>query len=153
MVKKKIVDKSKTEEKPEIAPEKNLTKLIKDLNKYSNMKYSPEKKEQLQKIRNKIIAIGEPAVLPMIKILEDQDDPGWDSAAYIMGEMRDEGAIMPLINALENRDDELDIVANETLVKFGPIVVPEVIKRVEHRIANPIKEGSKGFLPGYLCGL
>jgi hypothetical protein len=142
MVKTKIPEKLKTDEKPEKETEKNLTKLIKDLNKYDNMKYSPEKKEQLQKIRNKIIAIDEPAVLPMIKILEDQDDPSWDSAAYIMGEMRDERAIMPLINALENRDGELDIIANETLVKFGHMVVPEVIKRVEHRIANPIKEAS-----------
>ena len=49
---------------------------------------------------------------------------------------------MPLIKALENRDSELDIVANETLVKFGPIVVPEVIKMVENRIANPIKDAS-----------
>jgi hypothetical protein len=78
----------------------------------------------------------------MIKILEDQEYPAWDSAAKIMGELRDERAIMPLINALENRDCETDIVANETLVKFGPIVVPEVIKIVEHRIANPIKEAS-----------
>jgi hypothetical protein len=44
----------------------------------------------------------------MIKILEDQDDPSWDSAAYIMGEMRDERAIMPLINALENRPSKRD---------------------------------------------
>ena len=43
------------------------------------MKYSLEKRDQLQGIRNKIIAIGEPAVLPMIKILEDQNDPGWIS--------------------------------------------------------------------------
>lgn len=142
MLKKKIPVKSKTEEKPEIVPEKNLTKLITDLNKYSNLKYSPERNEQLKKIENKIIALGEPAVLPMIKILEDQDDPAWDSAAKIMGELRDEKAIIPLINALENRDGELDILANEILVKFGPIVVPEVIKLVEHRIANPIKEGS-----------
>ena len=83
-----------------------------------------------------------PAVLPMIKILDDYDDACWISAAKIMGELRDERAIMPLINALENRDGELDITANETLVKFGPRVVPEAIKVVEHRIANPIKGSS-----------
>jgi hypothetical protein len=139
MVTKKIMKKSKTKEKLGRAPEKNLAKLITDLNKISNMKYSPEKRDQLEKIRTKIIAIGEPAILPMIKILEDQEYPAWDSAAKIMGELRDERAIIPLINALENRNCETDILANETLVKFGPKVVPEVIKIVEHRIANPIK--------------
>src|SRR5659263_308364 len=115
MAKKKSVERSKIDKtKNEIAPEKNLTKLIVDLNKISNMKYSREKSDQLEKIRTKIIAIGEPAILPMIKILEDQEDPVWDSAAKIMGELRDERAIMPLINALENRDCETDIVANET---------------------------------------
>jgi hypothetical protein len=56
-----------------------------------------------------------------------------------MGEWCDERAITPLMNAIENHD--LKITANEQLVKFGPMVVPEVIKRVEYRIANPIKEG------------
>jgi hypothetical protein len=139
MVKKIIPEKSKTEKNSKTAPENNLAKLIKDLKKCDNMKYSPEKNELLQKIRNKIIAIGTPAVLPMIKILEDQEDPSWESAAYIAGELHDERAIMPLINAIENHD--LKITANEQLIKFGPDVVPEVIKRVENRIANPIKEG------------
>lgn len=139
MVKKIIPEKSKTEKNSKKAPENNLAKLIKDLKKCDNMKYSPEKNELLQKIRNKIIAIGTPAVLPMIKILEDQEDPSWESAAYIAGELHDERAIMPLINAIENHD--LKITANEQLIKFGPDVVPEVIKRVENRIANPIKEG------------
>ncbi len=139
MVKKKILEKSKIEDKTEKASEKDIEKLIEDLSKYDNMKYSPEQKEQLLKIMNKIISIGEPAVLPMIKILEDQNDPCWESAAFIAGELHDERAIMPLINAIENHD--LKITANEILVKFGPIVVPEVIRRVENRIANPIKEG------------
>lgn len=146
MVNKRKLEKSKTEGKTEEKPGKtsgnNLTVLIKDLNKYSTMKYSPERNEQLKKIENKIIALGEPAVLPTIKILENQDDACWISAAHILGELRDERAIMPLINALENRDGELDILANETLVKFGPMVIPEVIKLVEHRIANPIKDAS-----------
>ncbi len=135
MVKKQMSRKSTNQEKSE----KDFGTLIRDLKKYDNMKYSWEQEEQLKKIRNKIISIGEPAVLPMIEILKNHDDPSWRSASIILGEIGDERAIMPLINALE--DIDLGHVANEALVKIGPACIPEVIKKVEYRIENPIKEG------------
>lgn len=131
MVKKQMSRKSTNQEKSE----KDIETLIRDLKKYDNMKYSWEQEEQLKKIRNRLISVGEPAVLPMIEIIENHDDPSWRSAAYILGELGDERAIMPL------EDIDLGHIANEALVKIGPACIPEVIKKVEYRIENPIKEG------------
>jgi len=36
---------------------------------------------------------------------------------------------------------ELGDEAQKALVKFGTVCIPEVIKKVEYRIANPVKEG------------
>lgn len=47
--------------------------------------------------------------------------------------------ILRLINILE--EPELGENAVEELKKFGPICIPEVIKRVEYRIKHPIKKG------------
>jgi len=135
MVKKQMSRKSTNQEKSE----KDLGTLIRDLKKYDKMKYSREQEEQLKKIRNKIISIGEPAVLPMIEILKNRDDTSWRSASIILGKIGDERAIMPLINALE--DIDIGHIANEALVKIGPACTPEVIKKVKYRIENPIKEG------------
>jgi len=44
-----------------------------------------------------------------------------------------------LVNTLE--EPELGENAKEALKKFGPICIPEVIKKVEYRIKHPIKKG------------
>lgn len=56
-----------------------------------------------------------------------------------LGEISGEKTIPYLVDFLE--DINLGEYAKEVLKKFGPVCVSEVIKKIEYRIAHPIKEG------------
>lgn len=135
MAKKQMVRKANIENNNE----KDLRTLIRDLKKYDNMEYSWEEEEQLKKIRDKLVSIGEPAVPLLLETLKDKQDKSWQSAAHILGEIGDKRAIMSLIDALE--EPWLGESAEKALVKIGPACIPEVIKKIEYRIANPVREG------------
>lgn len=87
-----------------------------------------------------LLEIGEPAVPFLIERL--QDDRAWISnrvAIELLGEIGDSRAIAPLADVLEN--EALGEHACEALEEFGTECIPAVIKRIEHRIANPVTTG------------
>lgn len=116
-----------------------IKKLTEELKKYDGMDYSAKEEEELRRIANKFVSIGKPAVPQLIEVLNEHK---WQSSWYAadaLGEIGDRRAIQPLADALE--EPELGENAKKALKKFGPVCVPDVIKKVEYRIKNPIKEG------------
>ena len=88
-----------------------------------------------------LIACGEAAVSPLIALLNKPD--AWMSttfAADALGEIGDPRAIEPLADLLE--DDDIGQDACEALIKFGTTCISAVIKRLEYRLAHPVKTGS-----------
>jgi hypothetical protein len=119
--------------------ERKIKRLIKELKKYDGMDYSRERKEELEKIGDRLVSIGKPAVPRLIEVLDKHE---WQSswhAATALGKIGDKIAIMPLVDALE--EPGLGEKAEEALKKFGPVCIPEVIKKVKYRIKHPIKKG------------
>lgn len=118
--------------------ESKIKRLIKELKRYDDEDNKKEVKKELEKIKDKIVSIGKPAVPHLIELLSNQKT--WSScfAARALGEIGDMRAIAPLVDALEEK--ELGEYAKEALKKFGPICIPEVIKKVKFRIAHPIKD-------------
>ncbi len=118
-----------------------IKRLIKELKKYDGTKYSTKGKEELREIRDKLISIGKPAVSQLIEVLNRYRDQSSSHAANALGKIGDKRAIIPLVEMLE--EPELGEDAKEALKKFGSVCIPEVIKKVEYRIAHPIKKGIK----------
>lgn len=115
-----------------------IKNLIKELKKYDDMDYSREADKELKKVKDKLVSIGKPAVTELIEVLNEHR---WQSswyAAVALGEIGDKRAIVHLVNALE--EPELGEVAKDSLKKFGPVCIPEVIKKVEYRIQHPLKD-------------
>jgi|GEM_PF-327331 len=122
--------------------EERINGLIKDLKKYDSddIDYSSQREAKLEKTADALAAIGKPAVPQLIEVLNCHS--AWSShfAANALGAIGDERASTPLADALE--ESELGERARSALKKIGPVAVPEVIKRVEYRIAHPIREGA-----------
>lgn len=114
-----------------------LTRLIEELQKYDDMEYSPEREDELERIQDKLVSYGRAAVPQLIEILKRHKWQSSYHAAEALGRIGDERAIVPLADALEEPD--LGEKAEEALKKFGPVCVPEVIKRIRYRIEHPIK--------------
>jgi len=72
---------------------------------------------------------GKSAVPQLIALLNKHKYQSSRYAANALGKISDERAIIHLVNALE--DPELGKHAKEALKKFGPVCIPEVIKREE----------------------
>lgn len=118
---------------------KKIKSLIKNLKKYDGLKYSREHDTELENVRRKFVLIGRAAVPELIEMLNNYDTWSCYHAAWALGELGDESAITPLVSALEEED--LGDEVQKALIKFGTACIPEVIKKVEYRIANPVKEG------------
>ena len=126
---------------PKKEDQKKLKKIIDQLKKYDESKFIDKDGKITSKMMDTLISIGKPAVPLLIELLNDKNS--WMScffAADALGKIGDERAIGPLTDALE--DPELGENAYEALKKFGPICIPEVIKKIKHRIAHPIDKGS-----------
>ena len=119
--------------------ERKIERPIEGLKKYDDMKQYPrEKKEELNTVKDKLVSIGKPAVPRLIEVLNNHDTWSCFFAADALGETGDRRAIAPLVDALE--EEGLGENAYKALKRFGPACVPEVIKKVEYRIAHPIKK-------------
>jgi len=118
--------------------EGEIKKLTEELKRYDGMEYSREREEELKKISDKLASIGKPAVPQLIVALNKHKYQSSWYAAKALGKIGDERAIIHLANALENFD--LGEHAKKALKRFGPVCIPEVIKKIEYRIAHPIKE-------------
>jgi hypothetical protein len=115
-----------------------IKQVIKQLKKCDERKEIDEKAKSI--MMDKLVVIGKPAVSSLIELLNNHDTMISSSfAADVLGEIGDKRAIGPLADALE--ESELGENAYEALKKFGPVCIPEVIKRIEYRIAHPIKKG------------
>lgn len=115
-----------------------IKKIIKQLKKCDETKEIDDNAKSI--MMDKLVAIGKPAVSSMIELLNNHDTMISSSfAADVLGEICDERAIGPLADALE--EPELGENAYEALKKFGSACISEVIKRIEYRIAHPIKTG------------
>lgn len=132
----------KTSKKGTNGIEERINGLIKDLKKYDSddIDYSKAREAKLEKIADALAAIGNPAVPQLIEVLNCHS--AWSShfAADALGTIGDERATIPLADALE--ESELGEHARSALKEIGPVAIPEVIKRVEYRIAHPIREGT-----------
>jgi hypothetical protein len=116
--------------------EERVTKLIAMLKRYDDKEeYSPKIEKELEKIKYRIVSKGSEAVPYLIELLKDTDT--WSSSYVIeaLGEIGDDRAIAPLVDIIEY--GELGEEISEALKKFGPKSVPQIIKKVEYRIANP----------------
>ncbi len=94
--------------------------------------------EELADIKDRLISIGKPAVPELIELLKEPETLSACGAVEVLGEIGDERAIGPLADVLEEKD--IGDLAGEALVKMGPACLPEVIRRVEERVADPVKE-------------
>jgi hypothetical protein len=117
---------------------KRIPELIANLKRYDDAGYSEERRAELEQVKAELVSIGEPAVPQLLETLGQTDS--WSSyfAADALGEICDERAIIPLVDTLE--EPELGERAKEALKKFGPVCIPEVIRKVEQRIAQPVEE-------------
>lgn len=72
---------------------------------------------------DKLVGLGEPAVLPLIQALEEVRPPGQYSAARALGKIGDPRAVAPLMGALRydsgRNDDCLEWYAAEALARIG----------------------------------
>ena len=118
--------------------EGEIKKLTEELKRYDGMEYSREREEELKKISDKLASIGKPAVPQLIVALNKHKYQSSWYAAKALGKIGYERAIIHLANALE--DFDLGEHAKKALKRFGPVCIPEVIKKIEYRIAHPIKE-------------
>ena len=118
---------------------KKIEKLTCDLKKYDDVGYSREREAELEVIVDELASIGSPAVPELIGMLSDHDSWSGCFAADALGKIGNESAIIPLADVLE--DSNLGERAKDALKEIGDVCIPEVIKRVEYRIAHPIKEG------------
>jgi len=127
-----------------------IKKLINELRKYDGIKERPRgMREDLEGTKNKLVSTGKAAVPYLIDLL-DQYTIACLYAADALGEIEDEEAIKPLISTLEDEDSDLGEHAKDALKKFGPVCIPEVITKVEYRIAHPIKRRTNtGLVTGY----
>ncbi len=119
--------------------EKEINKLIRELKKYDGIEYSRDREEELRKISHRLRSIGKPAVPQLIVLLNNHKYQSSSHAANALGKIGDERAIIHLVNALE--DPDLGEHAKEALKKFGPVCIPEAIKKaatifesIAHRI-------------------
>ncbi|MGP8024211.1 MAG: HEAT repeat domain-containing protein [Methanobacterium sp.] len=97
---------------PEENPDENIVnQLIKEL---SDGNYSVwwNAKEELKKIDG-------PAVMPLIKVLDDEDPKTRWRVVYTLTEICDERAIIPLIKQLEKENDSMKMKIALSLSKFG----------------------------------
>ena len=71
--------------------------------------------------KDALVKIGEPAVKPLIKALEDNDWRVRRGAAVALGEIGDERAVEPLIKALEDKDASVHEKVAEILKDFDGV--------------------------------
>jgi len=127
-----------------VAPEEELSvenadRLVEELKKYdAEEKYSKEMDKELGEIALKLVSLGEAAVPGLIEVLEDDEGLGVLHAMEALGKIGDERAIAPLVDLLENPD--IGSNAGDALLGFGAACVPEVIRKMEHRIAHPVED-------------
>lgn len=123
------------------ATEKRIRKIVDQLKEYDETKYVDKDGKTTSRMMNMLISIGKPSVPSLIRLLNNHNS--WTScyfAADALGEIGDERAIEPLADALE--DPDLGENAYMALKKFGSVCIPEVIKRIEYRIAHPVDKES-----------
>ncbi|MCK4811505.1 MAG: HEAT repeat domain-containing protein [Methanosarcinales archaeon] len=132
----------KNPEKSGKSDKEKIAKLTCDLKKYDDVGYLREREAELDAIVDGLASIGSPAVPELIRMLSDPDNWSSSFAADALGKIGDESAIIPLADVLE--DSDLGKHAKDALKEFGHVCIPEVIKRVEYRIAHPIR-GEKGI--------
>lgn len=74
-----------------------------------------------------LVEAGEPAVGPLIKVLNSKDPEIRENAAITLGKIKDERAIDPLIKLLTDEEWEVESAATSALVEIGePAVEPLV---------------------------
>ena len=127
----------KNPEKSGNSDKEKIAKLTGDLKKYDDVGYSRARETELDAIVDELISIGSPAVPELIGMLSDPANWSSSFAAGALGKIGDARAVIPLNDVLENSD--LGDRANEALKEFGDVCISEVIKRVEYRIAHPIR--------------
>ena len=129
----------KNPEKSGKSGKEKIVKLTCDLKKYDDVGYSSEREAELGAIVDELASIGSPAVPELIRMLSNPDNWSSSFAAGVLGKIGDERAIIPLADVPEDSDPGRR--AKDALKEFGDVCIPEVIKRVEYRIAHPIREG------------
>jgi len=100
------------EENPEEIPDENT--VDQSINALSDGNYSVwwSAKEELKKI-------GGPAVMPLIKVLDDENPKTRWRVVYTLTEICDERAIIPLIKQLEKENSSMKMKIALSLSKFG----------------------------------
>ena len=83
---------------------------------------------------NSLREIGQPAVGPLIEVLNDTSSRGRGNAAFALGQIGDPRAVRALITALEDKSDSVSSSAAEALGRIGdPQAVQPLIRALEDR--------------------
>jgi hypothetical protein len=99
--------------------EPDIKTLIEDLN-------APDVNVKAASVKA-LVEAGEPAVEPLIKVLNSKDPEIRENAAITLGKIKDERAIDPLIKLLTDEKWEVESAATSALVEIGePAVEPLV---------------------------
>jgi len=103
---------------------------------------------------DKCVEIGQPAIKPLVAVLQDLDNDVRQAAVKTLDKIGDSSALEPLVAVLKDRDSSVRKAAVEAIVGLGqPAVEPLVVAlqewnshRIRQRIADVLDE--LGWLPG-----
>ena len=121
-----------------------------------------------QKARESLVALGKPAVLSLIKVLQNStsDQVRWE-AAKALGAIGDTRSIAPLVKALADSDSDVEWLAAEALSKFKRTAWPPLLRALikagpnsgslyqgaHHVLVNQKEEGFGDLLETLLTAL
>src|SRR6185437_15745885 len=105
-------------------------------------------KVERQGIENDLVNLGEPAIGPLIKSLEDPDALVRDYAANILSGLGDLRAVEPLYRRLVDEDDDVRITAAHGLVRLVGISLLRLIDDL--RASDARLRGSAALMLGEL---
>ena len=92
---------------------------------------SSPKERARWKAENAVEKIGTEAVPDLAKALKHERVAIRQSAAYLLGEIKDERGLEDLAAALADKDENVRWKAATSLTKFGPKATPAALKRLE----------------------
>jgi HEAT repeat protein len=86
-----------------------------------------------QKARKALVAIGKPAVAPLIKTLTGQKEQVRWEAAKVLGQIADPSATAALLETLEDKDFDIRWLAAEGLIAIGKEALAPLLKALIER--------------------
>lgn len=135
----------------EIDEEVTVSSLVDDAKKVESLMadLASERGLTRQRARATLIAIGKPAVGPLITLMDDPRRPIRWEAAKALGEIADPAAAPVLVNALEDKGIGVRWLAGEGLIGMGRGGLRPLLQAlVHHSDSEWLREGAHHVLRG-----